>query len=251
MKTRLTSVRAWLVVAALLRATWVAAAVPGSSPGGERPAGVDLDLHRPPPSRVKTPAATPAGAVLTPPTTASNPYHLRPAPNGGYLYQGPAFNAHILVDGTVEFSSRDLSITRDPEDRGHVSDDQDPVTSTERVSVGGGPAVHFDATNEYLRRLGKDPARDAKAAFLTGTFDLRMKMAFDVRSNVRRAALAELPNRLNELWRDPRLTASERRHLLRAIWDEIGNGPNNARARAVVRDFARRHLPPKDAATFR
>ena len=232
-------------------ATAAAVAAPGSAPGSERPAGVDLDLHRPPPSKVKAPAPTPAGAMLTPPTTASNPYHLRPAPDGGYLYQGPAFDAHILADGIVEFSSRDVSVARDPEDRGRQSDDHDPVTATEPVGVGGGPALHFDATNEYLRRLGKDPARDAKAAFLTGTFDLRMKMAFDARSNVRGAALADLPNRLNELWRDPRLTLSERRHLLRAIWDEIDNGSHNARARAVVRAFARRHLPPKEAATFR
>jgi hypothetical protein len=246
-----TSVLTVLLVSASPWATAAAVAAPGVASGSERPAGVDLDLHRPPPSKAQTPALTPVGARLTPPTTASNPYHLRPAPDGGYLYQGPAFDAHILADGTVEFSSRDLSIARDPEDRGHASEDHDPVTATEPVSVGGGPALHFDATNEYLRRLGKDPARDAKAAFLTGTFDLRMKLAFDARSDVRRAALADLPDRLNELWRDRRLTLSERRHLLRAIWDEMDNGPNNARARVAVRDFARRHLPPKEAATFR
>ena len=178
-------------------------------------------------------------------------YQLRPTSDGGYLYREPAFSAHIMADGTVRFSSSGLSVARDREDRARAIDDRDPVTSSEPVTVGGGPGLHFDATDEYLRRLGKDPARDAKAAFLTGTFDLRMKMALDARSGLRRAALADLPARLDELWRDKRLTAAERRHLLHTIRDELGEGPNNAEARAVVRDFARRHLSPKEAATFR
>jgi hypothetical protein len=239
------------LAAASLAAAPAASSPRDSSTGGAKAETVDLDLHRVP-AGVKDPTPTPAGAVLTPPTSAgTTPYSLRPAPDGGYLYQGVTFNAHILTDGTVDFSSRDLTAARDPEDRGHVSEDHDPVTSTEPVPVGGGPALHFDATNEYLRRLGKDPARDAKAAFLTGTFDLRMKMALESHTDVRRAALAQLPERLNELWRDPRLTASERRYLLRALRDEMGNGPNSAGARAVLRDFARRHLPPKEAAAFR
>jgi hypothetical protein len=240
-----------LLMGASLRAPKGASADQGSAREGKRATPVDLDLHHPPPGD-KTPAPTPEGAVLTPPTsTASDAYQLRPAPDGGYLYKGPSFNAHIRVDGSVEFSSRRLSAARDPEDRGRVAEDHDPVTSTEPVAVGGGPGLHFDANNEYLRRLGKDPARDAKAAFLTGTFDLRMKMAFDARSTLHRTALAELPSRLNGLWSDPRLTSAERRHLLHAMWDELGTDPNNARARVVVRDFARRHLPPKDFATFR
>jgi hypothetical protein len=75
--------------------------------------------------------------------------------------------------------------------------------------------------------------------------------ALDARRGLRRAALAELPARLDELWRDDRLTAAERRHLLHAIRDELGNGTNNSEARAIVRDFARGHLPLKEAATFR
>ena len=240
-----------LLTGASLGATRGASADPTSSREGKPAARVDLDLHHPPPGD-STPAPTPEGALLTPPTrTRPDSYQLRPAPDGGYLYKGTAFNAHILIDGSVEFSSRRLTAERDPVDRGHVAEDRDPVTSTEPVPVGGGPGLHFDATNEYRRRLGKDPDRDAKAAFLTGTFDLRMKMAFDARSDLRRAALSELPTRLNGMWSDPRLTAAERRHLLHAIWDELGPGPSNARARTVVRDFARRHLPPKEAAAFR
>jgi hypothetical protein len=226
----------------------------GAAGTGGRAASIDLDLHQSPPSRAAPSPSTPtpAGALLTPPggATAAR-YQLRPTLDGGYFYREPAFTAHVMADGTVRFSSSGLSLARDKEDRGRVADDRDPLTSAEPVTVGGGPGLHFDATDEYLRRLGKDPARDAKAAFLTGTFDLRMKMALDARSGLRRAALADLPARLDELWRDDRLTVAERRHLLHTIRDELGNGPNSSEARAIVRDFARRHLPPKEAASFR
>jgi hypothetical protein len=87
------------------------------------------------------------------------------------------------------------------------------------------------------------------AAFLTGTFDLRIKMALAAREEIGQAALARLPARLNELARDPRLTILERQAILRATWD--GSGGANPAVRAIVRDFAWRHLPPAKAATFR
>ena len=74
-------------------------------------------------------------------------------------------------------------------------------------------------------------------------------MALEAREELRQAALARLPARLNELWRDPRLTALERQTILLATWDTLGSG--NAAAREIVRDFARRHLPPAKAAAFR
>jgi hypothetical protein len=225
--------------------------------GGRAPAPtVDLDLRRPPPGDATT-RPPPPGAVLSPPGDSTlTRYALLPTPDGGYSYQGPTFKAHIAVDGTVAFSNGVLTVARDPENRalapsGDPITAQDPVTSPEPVTVGGGPSLHFDATHEYLRRFGKDPARDAKAAFLTGTFDLRMKMALESRRELRQAALADLPARLDELWADPRLTPSERRQLLRAMRDGIASGPGGAPARAVLRDFARRHLPAKEAATYR
>jgi hypothetical protein len=249
---------------ASLALTWTTAAAATSDPppaaknttaktAASKPAatGVDLDLHQPPPA-VAAPTPPPPGVVLKPlRSDGPSPYRLQGMPDGSYVYQGPEFGARILPDGTVQFTSSGLTAARDPEDRGRVPEDRDPITSTEPISVGGGPGLHFDATHEYLRRLGKDPARDAKAAFLTGTFDFRMKMALEDRRELRQAALGDLPARLDQLWSDPRLTSSERRHLLHAMRNDLGNDPNNAGARAVLRDFARRHLPAKEAATFR
>ena len=173
-------------------------------------------------------------------------YQLRPASDGGYLYEGTAFNAHVAPDGSVTFAARGSAFTRAADTR---APGRDPTTSGESAAAGGGPSLRFDVTDEYLRRLRKDPTRDAKAAFLTGTFDVRLKMALAARDEIRRAALARLPARLNELWKDPRLTALERQTILLATWNTLG--AENADARAIVADFARRHLPPTQAAAFR
>jgi hypothetical protein len=229
---------------------FLAANAHASPSDGKRAARVDLDLHEPP--GVADPAnASRPGATLRPPRStmaSSSPtqYQLRPLSDGGYLYVGTAFDARIAADGSVVFSAGDSPLARDADVR---APGRDPTTSQESVSVGGGPSLHFDATNEYLRRLHKDPARDAKAAFLTGTFELRMKMALEARRELRQAALDELPARLAELWSDQRLTVSERRQLLLAMWDNFGSGQDNA-ARAIVRDFAKRHLPRAKAAAF-
>jgi hypothetical protein len=222
---------------------WAASAQGASPEEGRRP--VDLDLHAPPESA--TPQSPPEGSLLRAPRDTNPPtrYPLRPAPGGGYVYQGPSFGARIAADGTVTFSTVRLSVTRDP-DSGTRASDRDPVNSPETVPVGGGPHLRFDATNEYLRRFRKDPARDAKAAFLSETFELRMKMAFTARRELREAALADLPRRLDELWADPRLTRAERRHLLREMRAQSGDGPNGDAARAIVTNFERHHLSRKE-----
>jgi hypothetical protein len=220
-----------------------------SSPDAGRPTKVDLAL-RPPPLMAAAPRPSP-GATLAPPRSMgpSSPatrYELRPASDGGYVYEGTAFDARIAPDGAVTFSNRASVFTRAADTR---APGRDPTTSGQSASAGGGPGLRFDVTDEYLRRLRRDPTRDAKAAFLTGTFDLRIKMALAAHEEVRQAALARLPARLNELWRDPKLTVLERQTILLKTWDSLGSG--NAAAREIVRDFARRHLPPAKAAAFR
>jgi hypothetical protein len=220
-----------------------------SSPDAGHAAKIDLDLP-PPPLMAASPRPAP-GATLEPPrsmnpSSPATKYPLRPAPDGGYLYVGTAFDAHIAPDGAVTFSTRGSAFTRAADTR---APGRDPTTSGESAAAGGGPGLRFDVTDEYLRRLRKDPTRDAKAAFLTGTFDIRLKMALAARDEIRRGALARLPTRLNELWRDPRLTALERQTILLATWNTLGS--ENADARDIVGDFARRHLPPAKAAAFR
>jgi len=219
-----------------------------SSPDAGRAAKVDLDL-RPPPLAAASPRPSP-GASLEPPRGTSplspaSKYQLRPTSDGGYLYESAAFDARIAPDGAVTFSTSGAAFTQAP---GTRAPGRDPTTSGGAPAPGGGPTVHFDVTDEYLRRLRKDPARDAKAAFLAGTFDLRIKMALAAREELRQAALARLPARLNELWTDPGLKLLERQTILRATWDGLGGG--NAAAREIVRDFARHHLPSAKAAAF-
>jgi hypothetical protein len=221
---------------------WTASAQ-GASPDGGRPRAIDLDLHAPP--QGTTPQQPPAGSLLRPPR-GSEParYQLRPLSDGGYAYQGPTFGARIAADGTVTFSTRRLSIARDSDSGARVLD-RNRLDRSGPV-VGGGPNLRFDATDEYLRLLGKDPSRDAKAAFMAETLELRMKMALAARRELREAALADLPRRLDALWADPRLTRSERRQLLREIRAQSGDGPKGDAARAIVSDFERRHLSRKE-----
>jgi hypothetical protein len=218
-----------------------------SSPDGGRATGLDLELHE---AFTAAPPRPSPGATLAPPrssgaTPLSKRYPLGATPDGGYLYQGPSFDARIARDGGVTFSSAGAPFVRLPDTR---APGRDPTMGGDPAAAGGGPTLRFDVTDAYLRRLRKDPARDAKAAFLSGTFDLRMNMALAAKDNLRRAALARLHARLDELWSDPGLTASQRRKILQATWEGLGR--DDDAARAIVRDFARRHLSPARAAAF-
>jgi hypothetical protein len=230
----------------------ILAAGPGamaSPPDGGR---LDLDLSDREVAKI-VPPATPPGAILRPPRSSlvePAPLVLEPSPDGGYLYRGAMFDARIAADGSVTYSNKDLSIERAA--GGPAITGRDPFGSHDAGRAGGGPALRFDLTNEYLRRLHKDPARDAKAVFLTRTFDLRMKLAMNARSELRQAALDNLPVELQRLWHDRHFTTSERERLLYAAFEgfpvETADG---AAARKIVRDFARRHLPPKKLADYR
>ena len=239
---------------AVLLSAVSAEAAPAAPDGGAGKA-IDLDLHGPP--RGPTAAGPPPGAQLTPPRSSqTTKYGLRPLAGGGYFYRGTAFDARIANDGTVAFTDHRVGLAREPESRSAASDrdpltNGDPLKGAEPLTVGGGPAVRFDLTDQYLHLRRKDPARDAKADFLSSTFDLRMKLALEARHELREAALRELPARLDALWADPRLTPAERVYLLRALRDDVGERSDGAAARAVLRDFAKRHLSKPEAAAYR
>jgi hypothetical protein len=198
------------------------------------------------------------GATLEPPRAVNAPpeprFFLHPTRDGGYTYDGPTFGARISPDGRVTFHDRHFQLSPDGPDPSTVGIDavtpQVPISGDIPVAIESRPGVRFDVTDEYMRLMGQDPARDEKMTFLAATFDIRMNMAMQVRSAQQRAALAELPDRLAGLWRDPRLTPIERLHLLRAMWDDLAPGPDADPARAVIRTFAQQHLPAQDAAAF-
>jgi hypothetical protein len=222
-----------------------------AAPDGGRPARINLDLSKSEAADI-APEPTPAGATLRPPRSSlaePAPYVLEPTSGGGYLYRGQTFDARIASDGSVTFTNKRAPVA--PAGSPALPG-RGPFASREPARVGGRPGLRFDLTDEYVHKLHKDPAREAKASFLAGTFDVRMKLAMEARTELRRAAVANLPTQLDELWRDPQLTPSERERLLRATWDGLAaDTPNGAAGRAIVRDFARRHLSAKKAAAYR
>jgi hypothetical protein len=126
---------------------------------------------------------------------------------------------------------------------------RDPTTSGEFAAPGWWP-------DPSLRRHGRisPPAPQGADARRKGGLSYRYVRSSDQNGphRARRdpaSHLARLPARLNELGRDPRCTILERPAILRATWD--GSGRANPAVRAIVRDFAWRHLPPANAATFR
>ena len=111
--------------------------------------------------------------------------------------------------------------------------------------------LRADLTDQYTRLMGSDPYGPQKAAFLANTFDMRMNMAAkDHRANVR-AALDDLVARAAGGRGDTRYSVAERSSLIYLMWqDTSGDDPDARRARQMIVDFARSHLPPAEAARF-
>jgi hypothetical protein len=119
------------------------------------------------------------------------------------------------------------------------------------VPIFADPGLRADLTDQYTRLMGNDPYGPQKAAFLAGTFDVRMKMAAQQhRANVR-AALDDLSRELREVWGDTRYSVVERSNIIYLMWqDTSADDPDALRARRMIEDFAHRNLPPAEAARF-
>jgi hypothetical protein len=119
------------------------------------------------------------------------------------------------------------------------------------VPIFADPGLRADLTDQYIRLMGNDPYGPQKAAFLAGTFDVRMKMAAQQhRANVR-AALDDLSRDLRAVWADTRYSVAERSNIIYLMWqDTSADDPDALRARQMIVDFAHRHLPPAEAARF-
>jgi hypothetical protein len=119
------------------------------------------------------------------------------------------------------------------------------------VPIFADAGLRADLTDQYTRLMGSDPYGPQKAAFLASTFDMRMNMAAkDHRANVR-AALDDLSRELQDVWGDTRYSVAERSSLIYLMWqDTSGDDPDARRARQIIVDFARRHLPPAEVARF-
>jgi len=184
-------------------------------------------------------------------------FGFRRTDDGGLRYDGAQFTARIAHDGTVTFSRPWPFIAAGPEP--HLIG-RDPAVSSNAENtyeagdvigeqfVASMPGVRFDVTDEIMRLDGQDPARAEKASFLEATAGLRVTLASTAHDENERAAITALPARLNGLWHDDRYPPPEKARLLRAMWDELADGPDGDQARAVIRGFARTHLPPDEAA---
>ncbi len=119
------------------------------------------------------------------------------------------------------------------------------------VPIFADAGLRADLTDQYMRLMGSDPYGPQKAAFLAGTFDMRMKMAAQQhRANVR-AALDDLSRELATVWSDTRFSVAERSHIIYLMWqDTSADDPDALRARRIIQDFAHRNLPPAEAARF-
>src|SRR6185295_9396477 len=175
-------------------------------------------------------------------------YVLRPVDDGTFLYDGLGFSAVIERDGSVVFHPEHWSprtrigeiITGTGSGRGPETwpvplpsgyrptpyDDRErqlnavtptiPVAAPIFVDAGG----RFDLSDEYARKMGADPYRDAKVAFLSDTFDFRTKLAARWHREATAAALDELPDRLNVIWTASGLSAAERQRVIHLLWEE-------------------------------
>jgi len=93
------------------------------------------------------------------------------------------------------------------------------------ISVNG----QFDVTDELMRLAGQDPYRFAKARFLAGTRDLRVRLAARAHAEDLRRSIADLPARLAEIACDDGRSLRERRAVLEALAAELDIGSAEGR----------------------
>jgi hypothetical protein len=91
----------------------------------------------------------------------------------------------------------------------------------------------FDLTDELMRLGGQDPYRYAKASFLAGTREMRARMAARAHADDLRRSAAGLPEHLETIACDGRLSAGERRAIIEALGAELDTSTAEGRAAAV------------------
>jgi len=238
------------------------------------------------PARGQAPGASGAGSRAAP---DRGHYVLRSAADGTYVYREAGFSALVAADGTVTFHeanwtphSTTYEILTRPEGWNEILHNRGPGWKPEvwpvplpaetrptiydlreqemdslrpelpvAEPIFADPGLRADLTDQYTRLMGDDPYGPQKAAFLAGTFDVRMKMAAQQhRTNVR-AAFDDLSRELVTVWGDTRFSVAERSHIIYLMWlDASADDADALRARRIIQDFAHRNLPPAEAARF-
>jgi hypothetical protein len=108
-------------------------------------------------------------------------------------------------------------------------------------------AITFDLTDELMRLGGQDPYRYEKARFMTGTRELRIRLAARAHGDDVREASALLRQRLGEIAGDEELSLGDRRAIIEALARELdAHTPEGEAARASIDEFLRNRLPSPD-----
>ncbi len=136
----------------------------------------------------------------------------------GYVYNGPQFSAHIAMDGSVSFDDK---IVRDFK------------------GLSGG----FDITDWMMKGKKQDPYRYEKEKFLKATGKKRDELAKKQHEIDLESSLGQLPWTCNDIWHQRYKTAAARRKLLFELWRDVEENDAGARARDIIVEYIKRHLP--------
>jgi hypothetical protein len=145
-------------------------------------------------------------------------YPLESLGRDGFLYKGPQFSAHISMDGSVSFDDK---IIRDFK------------------GLSGG----FDMTDWIMKGKKQDPYRYEKEKFLKYTQKKRDEMAKKAREADIENSLAQLPFTCDDIWRQRSKPAAQRRKALYELWRDVEDTDAGSRAREIIVEYVRRHLP--------
>lgn len=224
------------------------------------------------------------------PSPNEGEYLLVPKRGGGYEYDDFNFRAHVAPDGHVIFSDKHFRLEtrvfgvlvekyrRAGDGRpsliqalGQVirNDPDRPISPMlevcqQRVDMilpGLGPCImaatpisirgRFDLQDELLRAVGQGWYKYEKAKFLSATFDFRVRLAAARHAKLLREAIADIPDRLDGLWRDVSFAPRERRRIMCLLWAEVAvEDPASRRAAEAMERWIRHKLPEGSAEEF-
>ena len=217
------------------------------------------------------------------PSAAQAEYLLMPKRGGGYLYDDFRFKAHIAPDGHVTFSDKHIRLEtrvfgvlsekyrRAGDERPSLiqalsqvirNDPDRPISPMLEVcqqrvdmllpslppciltATPVAISVNFDLQDELLRAVGQGWYKYEKAKFLSSTFEFRAQLAAAHQAKLLREALADIPARLDGLWRDPTFTPRERRRIMCLLWAEVNvKDADSRRAAEAMERWIRVKLP--------
>ena len=193
---------------------------------------VDLDLHgtasRDAPVVIGN--APTAGARVSPGGSAGS---LESSGEGTYLHRDTHFYAHVGYDGSVEFEGHGRKLGIGPDD--------------DHRTISG--KIPFDVTDAVLGATGNDPYGYEKKKFMAATQGLRFAMYDRACKEQLASAVLDMRPQLETIWKNERLSASQRRLLIFQLWDQCAeNGPPDVKRtteqiRAIIVDFIQERIP--------